>query len=191
MLYPSALGVNQDAPLPAETVDVAAGVHHEAWCATGPCLDRPVVMVAEAAGCNHGAETLGIGCCVELDTGRCPPARAGFLSTVFLTRVALVRCTVLDAGRCLPCNMERSAGAVSLSGQSLGWSGCPGVAHATILRPRARGYAPDSLSLLTMPVCFTFPSDPIFFVTRGVWAPSGHWHRAATPRIHLPMARNR
>ena len=156
----------------------------------------PVVMVAEATGCNQdGAETLGTGCCTELDTGRCTAARAGFLSTVFLTRVALVLdtgcCTELDTRRCLLCNVERSAGAVSLSGQSLGWSGCPGVAHATILRPRARGYAPDSLSLLTMPVCFTFPSDPIFFVTRGVWAPSGHWHRAATPRIHLPMARNR
>ena len=89
----------------------------------------------------------------------------------FLTRVALVldvgRCTEVDAGRCLLREVERSAGTVPFSGQSLGWSGRPGVAHATIFRPRARGYAPDSVSLFLMPVARTFPSDPILLVTRG------------------------
>ena len=89
----------------------------------------------------------------------------------FLTRAALVldvgRCTEVGAGRCLLRKVERSAGTVPFSGQSLGWNGRPGVAHATIFRPRARGYAPDSVSLFLMPVARTFPPDPILLVTRG------------------------
>ena len=85
---------------------VAAGVCHEGLCATGPRLDRPEVLAAEADGCiQDGADTLGTGRGTELDTGRCAAARGFFLMKAFLTRVVLVlgagRCTEVDAGRCL------------------------------------------------------------------------------------------
>ena len=91
--YRSAVGVNQDGVailldcpgvdatagerwcerLPA--VDVAVGVHHDGWCAPWPRLDRPVVLVGVADGCNQdGAEMLDTGRCTELDTGRCTAA---------------------------------------------------------------------------------------------------------------------
>ena len=191
-----------DAAAGERRLRVATGARHEGLRTTEP-RNRPEVRAAEADGCSQdGAETLGTGRSTELDTGRCTAeldtgrgttARDFiFLTKSFLTRVALV----LDAGRlaighCLLRNVERSAGTAPVSGRSLGWSGRPGVAHSTIFRPRSRGYAPDSLSLFLMPVTRLFPSDPILLMTRGKWRPLGHRHRAATPRIHLPMARNR
>ena len=206
MAHRSAVGVNQDGVADVDAAAgecwceqamlVAAGVCHDGLRATGPRLDRPEALAAEADGCvQDGAETLGTGRGAELDTGRCAAAGGFFLMKAFLTRAALVldagRRAEVDAGRCLLRAVERSVGTVPFSGQSLGWSGRPGVAHATIFRPRARGYAPDSLSLFLMPVTRTLPSDPTLLMTRGKWTPPGHWHRAATPRIHLPMARNR
>ena len=187
------IAADVDAAAGERRLRVATGARHEGLCTTEP-RNRPEVRAAEADGCSQdGAETLGTGRSTELDTGRCTAARGFFfLMKAFLTRVALV----LDAGRlaighCLPRNVERSAGTAPVSGRSLGWSGRPGVAHSTIFRPRSRGYAPDSLSLFLMPVTRLFPSDPILLMTRGKWTPPGHWHSAATPRIHLPMARNR
>ena len=56
---------------------VATGARHEGLCPTGPRLDRPEVLAAEADGCvQDGAETLGTGRGAELDTGRCTAARA-------------------------------------------------------------------------------------------------------------------
>jgi thiol-disulfide isomerase/thioredoxin len=144
------------------------------------------VLAALADGCSHsGAKTLDKGRCAELQPRVANSVlRACFLITVVRACPALVGFFVMRFA-------ERPAGPVPLSGKSLGWSGCPGAAHAMIFRPRARGYAPDSVSLFLTPVMRTFPSGPIFLVTRGKWMPRGHRHCAATPRIHAPIASSR